>query len=100
MAELHAIDIFNSLSDRERIIVTTLEKNVRDLGYLLTREDAGGAHPPRLIDRLRDELSDADNPDGIATIFADFARTGSKAGQNGTMRPTRPNERNRRGDNR
>jgi hypothetical protein len=101
VAEMHAIDIFNSLSDRERIIVTTLDKNVRDLGLLI---DSGKTQAAlirqRLIDRLRDELSDADNPDGIVTILCGLcdgwieSRTKSDDATSGL------NERNRRGDNR
>ena len=101
VAELHAIDIFNSLSDRERIIVTTLEKNVRDLGLLI---DSGKTQAAlirqRLIDRLRDELSDADNPDGIATILCGLCDGWIESRTKRDDATSRPNERNRRGDNR
>lgn len=72
-AELHAVDIFNSLSDRERIVVTTLDRNVRDLALLI---DAGKTQAAlirqRLVDRLRDELADDDHPDNIATILCEL----------------------------
>ena len=100
-AELHAIDIFNSLSDRERIIVTTLDKNVRDLGLLI---DSGKTQAAlirqRLIDRLRDELSDADNPDGIATILCGLCDDWIESRTKRDDATSRPSERNRRGDNR
>jgi hypothetical protein len=72
VAELHAVDIFNSLSDRERIIVTTLDRNVRDLGRLI---DMGRTQAAlirqRLIDRLRDELADDDDPGSTATVLCE-----------------------------
>ncbi len=73
LAELHAVDIFDSLSDRERIIVTTLDKNVRDLARLI---DSGKTQAAlirqRLIDRLRDELADDEHPDSTATILCEL----------------------------
>lgn len=84
VAALHAIDIFNTLSDRERIIVTTLDKNVRDLGRLIgVGKTQAALIRQRLIDRLRDELADDDHPDDTATILCDLCddwielRTGS-----------------------
>ena len=73
VTELHAIDIFNSLSDRERIIVTTLDRNVRDLGRLIgSGKTQAALIRQRLIDRLRDELADDDNPDDTATILCEL----------------------------
>jgi hypothetical protein len=59
VAELHAVDIFGSLSDRERIIVTTLDKNVRELALLIdTGKTQAALIRQRLVDRLREELTD------------------------------------------
>jgi hypothetical protein len=70
VAELHALDVFNSLSDRERIIVTTLDTNVRDLARLI---DMGRSQAAlirqRLVKRLRDELADDDDPDHTASVL-------------------------------
>lgn len=69
-AELHATDIFNSLSDRERVIVTTLDKNVRDLGRLIgTGKSQAALARQQLVDRLRNELADEEDPDATATIL-------------------------------
>lgn len=73
VAHLHAADIFNSLSDRERIIVTTLDKNVRDLARLIdTGKTQAALIRQRLVDRLRDELADDDHPDSTATILCEL----------------------------
>lgn len=73
VAELHAVDIFNSLSDRERIIVTTLDRNVRDLARLIdTGKTQAALIRQRLVDRLRDELTDDDHPDSTATILCEL----------------------------
>jgi hypothetical protein len=73
VAELHAIDIFNSLSDRERIIVTTLDRNVRDLAQLIDMGKTQAALiRQRLVDRLNDELVDDEHADHTATILCDL----------------------------
>ena len=73
VTQLHAVDIFNSLSDRERIIVTTLDRNVRDLARLIgTGKTQAALIRQRLIDRLRDELADDDHPDDTATILCEL----------------------------
>lgn len=98
VAELHAIDIFDSLSDRERIIVTTLDRNVRDLGLLI---DSGKTQAAlirqQLIDRLRDELSDADNPDSTATILCELCDDWIESRTKTDDATSRPNERNEKG---
>jgi hypothetical protein len=98
VAELHAIDIFDSLSDRERIIVTTLDRNVRDLGLLI---DSGKTQAAlirqQLIDRLRDELSDADNPDSTATILCELCDDWVESRTKTDDATSRPNERNEKG---
>jgi hypothetical protein len=73
VAELHALDIFNTLSDSERIIVTTLDHNVRDLAQLIDMSKTQAALiRKRLIDQLRDQLADDDDPDSTATFLCDL----------------------------
>jgi hypothetical protein len=73
VARLQAVDIFNSLSDRERIIVTTLDQNVRDLSQLIdTGKSQAALIRQRLVDRLRDELADADAPESTAATLCDL----------------------------
>jgi len=73
VADLHAADVFNSLSDRERIIVTTLDRNVRDLARLIdTGKTQAALIRQRLVERLRDELADDDDPDSTASILCDL----------------------------
>jgi hypothetical protein len=73
LAELHAVDIFDSLSDRERIIVTTLDRNVRDLARLIdTGKTQAALIRQRLVDRLRDELADDDHLESTATILCEL----------------------------
>lgn len=68
VAQIHAIDIFNSLSDRERIIVTALDMNVREIAQLIDMGKTQAAHiRQRLLDRLHDELADDDDVDGTAS---------------------------------
>lgn len=70
VAELHAVDIFDSLNDNERIIVTTLDKNVRDLARLINAGKTTAALiRQRLIDRLRIELAEDEDADTIATAL-------------------------------
>jgi hypothetical protein len=70
VAELHALDIFNSLSDRERIMITALDRNVRDAARLIdTGKTQAALIRQRLVDRLRKELADDDHPDTTATIL-------------------------------
>jgi hypothetical protein len=70
VAQLHALDIFNSLSDRERIILTTLHTNVRDLSRLIdTGKTQASLIRQRLLDQLRDEITDDDHPDSTAAIL-------------------------------
>ena len=72
-AQLRAIEIFDSLSDRERIIVPTLDTNVRDLASLINAGKTQAAHlRQRLLDRLRTELADDDQPDSTATVLCEL----------------------------
>ncbi|WP_460528389.1 hypothetical protein [Flindersiella endophytica] len=73
VAKLHAAEIFDTLSDRERIIVTVLERNVRDLGQLIgTGKSQAALIRQRLIDRLHDELGDDDLSDDTAITLRDL----------------------------
>ncbi len=72
-AQAHALDVFDSLSDRERLIVPTLDSTVRDLGLMLgTGKTQAALIRQRLLDRLRTELSDDEDPDGTATILCEL----------------------------
>jgi hypothetical protein len=73
VARLHAADIFDSLSDRERIIVTTLDKNVRDLaGMIDTGKSQAALIRQRLVNRLRDELDGDDDADLVVTVLSEL----------------------------
>jgi hypothetical protein len=101
VAALHAVDIFNSLSDRERIIVTTLDRNVRDLARLIdTGKTQVALIRQRLIDRLRDELAKDDNPDSTATILCELCDDWIERRTGKDDATSEENERNERGDNR
>jgi hypothetical protein len=69
VARLHATDIFNSLSDRERMIVTAIEAEmtIRELASML---DMGRSQTAlvrqRLVDRLLDEFADDEDAEGTA----------------------------------
>ncbi|WP_280395642.1 hypothetical protein [Nocardia brasiliensis] len=70
VGDLRAAEIFDTLSDRERIIVTTLDAGVRDLGRMIdTGKTQAGLLRQRLIDRLRTEFIDDDQPDRTATAL-------------------------------
>lgn len=84
LSVMRATQIFNSLTDRERIIVATLDLNVRDLGRLVSMGKSQAALVrQRLIDRVSDELSDDDEPELTARALAGLCddwirdRTGS-----------------------
>ena len=86
LSTMRATQIFNSLTDRERIIVATLDLNVRDLGRLVKMGKSQAALVrQRLIDRVGEELRDDDQPELTAralTMFCDDwirDRTGSSS---------------------
>lgn len=100
IAGLHAVDIFNSLSDRERIILATLDSNVRDLGRLINAGKSQAALiRQRLMDRLRAELAEDEYPAGTAAILCELCAdwTERRTGADGTT--SDENELYRRGDN-
>jgi hypothetical protein len=101
VAHLHAADIFNSLSDRERIIVTTLDRNVRDLARLIdTGKTQAALIRQRLVDRLRDELSDDDHPDATATILCQLCDDWMEYRTGRDDATSEHDVHNKRGDNR
>lgn len=70
---LVATQVFNSLSDRERIIVAMLDHNVRDLGQVLKMGKSQAALVrQRLIDRVAAELRDDDEPELTARALTDL----------------------------
>jgi hypothetical protein len=72
-ARLHAADIFNSLSDRERIIITTLETTVRDLAALIgTGKTQAAIIRQRLFDKLAAELDDPDSADDTVAALMEL----------------------------
>jgi hypothetical protein len=63
-ARLHAVDLFDSFSDRQRIILATWEDNVRDLAQAIdTGKTQAAVIRQRLFDRLRAELGQDDEAD-------------------------------------
>lgn len=83
-AGIHAVAIFDSLSDRERLLVPNLDRNVRELASLIGTGKTQAAHVRhRLLDRLRHELGD-DDADHVAGALCDLCnawaerRTGSQ----------------------
>lgn len=86
LSKMRATQIFNSLSDRERIIVATLDLNVRDLGSLVKMGKSQAALVrQRLIDRVAGELRDDDEPDltarALTALCDDWIR--DRTGSNG-----------------
>jgi hypothetical protein len=70
---MRAGEIFDNLSDRERIIVATLDLNVRDLGSLVSTGKSQAAHlRQRLLDRLAVDLDGDDDPEGTISALATF----------------------------
>ncbi|WP_253660940.1 hypothetical protein [Williamsia maris] len=61
---MRATEIFQGLSDRERIIVATVEDSIRDLGALIGTGKSQAAHlRQRLFERMAGELRDDDQPE-------------------------------------
>ncbi len=71
LAAMRATQIFNDLSDRERIMVATLDLSVRDLGLLVsTGKSQAALLRQRLIDRVAEELRDDDDPERTVSALA------------------------------
>lgn len=81
VARLHATDIFNALSDRERLVVPTLESesNVRDLARVIgTGKSQAALIRQRLVTTLRDQLMDDDDPHHTASILCELCENWSR----------------------
>jgi hypothetical protein len=64
LGRLHSADVFDRLSDRERILIATWEKPVRDLGAVLgVGHSQAGALRQRLAVRLAGELAGDRGPE-------------------------------------
>ncbi|GAA1458796.1 hypothetical protein GCM10009619_17440 [Williamsia maris] len=64
VSAVRATEIFQGLSDRERIIVATVEDSIRDLGALIGTGKSQAAHlRQRLFERMAGELRDDDQPE-------------------------------------
>jgi hypothetical protein len=64
LGRIHSRDMFNRLSDRERILVATWERPVRDLGEVLgVRHSQASTLKQRLAMRLAAELANDDEPE-------------------------------------
>jgi len=71
VSSIRATEIFNNLSDRERIIVATLDLSVRDLGSVISTGKSQAAHlRQRLLDRVEGELEGDDDPEQTVSALA------------------------------
>lgn len=93
VARLHAVDLFDSFSDRERIILATWEDNVRDLALAIgTGKTQAAVIRQRLFDRLRDELAEDENANAtiaeLSTLCKDWLgdRTGTVSATSDNLR--------------
>jgi hypothetical protein len=85
LADLHALDVFNSLSDRERLILTRPEATVRELVSLAgVGKSQAGTIRQRLFERLSVEFADDEDADGAVTRLRElcdywrYGRTGTE----------------------
>lgn len=63
---IYAVDLFTGLSDREKILLATWERPLRDLGDILgVRHSQAQVHRQRLAVRLREELIDDEGADEV-----------------------------------
>jgi hypothetical protein len=68
LGRLHSAEVFDRLSDRERILIATWEKPVRDLGAVLgVGHSQAGTLRQRLAGRLAGELAGEDGPEIVVT---------------------------------
>ena len=69
----HALAIFGSLTDREKILVAFSDRTVREVGPLVGLRHAQAAIVrQRLVDRLRDDVADSDNPDATVEVLCEL----------------------------
>jgi len=70
-AKMEARDIFDSLSDRARVLVTAVDKPVRELGDMIgTSKSQAAHHRQQLLDKLRGDLESSDDPQGVAQALS------------------------------
>jgi hypothetical protein len=68
-----AHDFFNTLTDRERIILTNPDKTARELAPLLGLKHAQTAVVrQRLFDRLRNEVAESEDPEAVVEDLCDL----------------------------
>ena len=68
LGRLHSAEVFDRLSDRERILIATWEKPVRDLGAVLgVGHSQAGTLRQRLAGRLAGDLAGEDGPEIVVT---------------------------------
>lgn len=73
VAKLHAADIFDTLSDRERIILSAPEATVRDLAHqLAVGKSQAALLRKRLFDRLQREFEDDDDINEVVSRLCDL----------------------------
>ena len=71
---MYADDLFSGLSDREKILLATWERPLRDLGDILgVRHSQAQVHRQRLADRLREELIDDEGADEVISQLRAYA---------------------------
>lgn len=73
LAHIRAAEIFNRLSDRQRIILLNLELSVRELGYVIeTGKSQAAALRQQLTDLLVAELKDDDDQRGTVRALTEL----------------------------
>jgi len=73
VASSQALDFFNRLTDRERIILANPDKTARELAPLVGLKHAQTAVVrQRLFDRVRDEVAESEDPEGIVEDLCDL----------------------------
>lgn len=71
LSDIRAAEIFDGLSDRDRIIVVNLELSVRELAFVIeTGKSQAAELRQRLTDRLIAELEDDDDQQGTVRALA------------------------------
>jgi hypothetical protein len=73
LANIRAVEIFDPLSDRERIILVNLDLSVRELAFVIgTGKSQAAELRQRLTDHLITELEDDDDQQGTARALTDL----------------------------
>jgi hypothetical protein len=85
--QLRAGSIFQSLTDRERVILAMHDENLRDVGAKIhMRKSQTGQLRQRVIDRLREEVAEDDDPESTVTTLCSLCEhwLHHRTGQDGT----------------